>query len=101
MKKINVCWSRKLIKVRVGQARRMVTRAVGDGLVEGSVAFGGKGEGKGGVDLEAEARIISILDQQANAVYSIFQHLFEAGATVARGGLGLPAHIGQACRQPY
>lgn len=76
------------------EKRHDFTWAVGYGLVHGGIAFGGKGEGEGGVDLEAEARIISILNQDADTFATIFQDLFETGATIARGGLGLPAHIG-------
>lgn len=69
---------------------------VSDALVDGGVTLTGETEGESGIDLEAEAGVISILNQQAQALFALLQHLLEAGAAVHWGEFGLPAHIGQA-----
>lgn len=55
-------------------------------------------EGARGVDLEAEAGVISVLDQQAYALRALLQDLLETGAAVDGGGLGLAAHVRKTSR---
>lgn len=81
----------------LGRDRRR-TDALGD--VGGGVAGGREAEGEGGVDLEAEVRVVAVLDEDAQALLALVQHRLQPRAAVDGGALRVPAHVGQAARQP-
>jgi hypothetical protein len=76
------------------------TRAVGDVGVCGA-ADGGEAEREGGVDLDADAGVVLVLDQHAQALGALPQHLAQAAAAVRRRRARLPLHVLQARRQPH
>jgi hypothetical protein len=63
-------------------ARTRRTGAVGEG--RGVVAEGGQVHGAGDVDLEAQRRLVAVLDQHAQALLAGGHHLLEPRAAVGR-----------------
>jgi hypothetical protein len=76
------------------------TGAVG-GVGACGAAGGGEGEGEGGVDLDAQVGVVLVLDEDAQALGALPEHLPEAAAAVGRRRARLPLHVLQARRQPH
>ena len=82
-----------------GRKADKITDALGD--VGGGVAGGGEVDGEGGVEGEAEVGVVAVLDEQAEALLALVDHLLQPRAAVYGGRFGLRAHVGQAGSQPH
>lgn len=67
----------------------------------GGAAGVGEREREGGVDLDAQVGVVLVLDEHAQALGALPQHLAQAAAAVGRRRAGLPLHVLQARRQAH
>lgn len=61
----------------------------------------GKRKSERGIELDAELRIVSVSDQNTQALLVVYQYLLETGATVRRRHLGASLDVRQTRGKPH